>query len=64
MFESQSVAVDFQARRLLPAGQYLRVNPRLGRAFPLDETSLHELNNFVSIDSPMAAGLNSFFAAD
>ncbi|HET7156071.1 MAG TPA: hypothetical protein VFI87_11965, partial [Hyphomicrobiaceae bacterium] len=46
MFESQSAVADFQARFLLP-NNYLRINPKLGKALPLDD--INHLGDFKNI---------------
>jgi len=62
MMESQSAAVDYQARHLVPAEQYIRINPKLKRAFLLDDTALHELNNYADIREEYASVLDKFFS--
>jgi hypothetical protein len=49
MFESQSAVADTQARFLLKEN-YIRINPRLGSALPLDDIDhLSELKNLSDI---------------
>jgi uncharacterized protein len=61
MFESQSAIADFQAGFLLP-NAYLRINPKLGKALPLDDINhLSDLKNISDLSRSHEVLIKKFF---
>jgi len=54
LMESQVRLVEKQSEFLMKGGNYLRINPKLHRSYPLDDTAhLHELVAFADIYAPV-----------
>ncbi len=65
VFEGQTRLTQFQVQLLLKSGHYLRINPRLGRSHPLDDTRhLQELLNYADLNQAAHAWVMEHLAPE